>query len=59
MEGYLASLRTAEVNECQLKLAKFAGAFVWHAHDDADAACHVLLIEPRGVVNTGDAGAER
>lgn len=22
----------------------------------ADAECHVLLIEPRGVVNTGDAG---
>ena len=25
----------------------------------ADAECHVLLIEPRGVVNTGDAGGER
>lgn len=24
----------------------------------ADAECHVLLIEPRGVVNTGDAGGE-
>ncbi len=25
----------------------------------ADAECHVLLIEPRGTVNTGDAGGER
>jgi mannose-6-phosphate isomerase-like protein (cupin superfamily) len=25
----------------------------------ADDECHVLLIEPRGVVNTGDAGGER
>lgn len=25
----------------------------------ADAECHVLLIEPRGVVNTGDAEDER
>ncbi len=25
----------------------------------AAAECHVLLIEPRGVVNTGDAGGER
>lgn len=24
----------------------------------ADAECHVLLVEPRGVVNTGDAGGE-
>ncbi len=89
----------AEVNDHQLKLAKFEGDFVWHAHADADEAflvlagamriefrdgvthlaegdlcvvpkgvehrpradaeCHVLLIEPRGVVNTGDAGGER
>jgi len=25
----------------------------------ADAECHILLIEPRGVVNTGDAGGAR
>ena len=25
----------------------------------ADDACHVLLIEPRGVVNTGEAGGDR
>lgn len=25
----------------------------------ADAECHVLLVEPRGVVNTGDAGGAR
>ena len=25
----------------------------------AEQECHVLLVEPRGVVNTGDAGGER
>lgn len=25
----------------------------------ADEECHVLVVEPRGVVNTGDAGGER
>ena len=25
----------------------------------ADEECHVLLVEPRGVVNTGDAGGDR
>jgi len=25
----------------------------------ADGECHVLLVEPRGVVNTGDAGGDR
>lgn len=25
----------------------------------ADGACHILLLEPRGVRNTGDAGGER
>ena len=24
----------------------------------ADGECHVLLVEPRGVVNTGEAGGE-
>ncbi len=88
----------AEVNDYQLKLAKFEGEFVWHTHEDTDEAflvlegsmriefrdgvahlaegdlcvvpkgtehrpcadreCHVLLIEPRGVVNTGDVVGE-
>lgn len=88
----------AELNDYQLKLAKFEGQFVWHAHPDTDELflvvqgrmsiefrdgvthlaegelcvvprgvehrpaaeeeCHVLLIEPRGVVNTGDADSE-
>jgi len=86
----------AEMNDYQLKLVKFQGEFVWHAHKDTDEVflvidgemeigfrdrtvtlkagelfvvpkgvehitraateCHALLIEPRGVVNTGDAG---
>lgn len=86
----------AELNDYQFKLAKFEGAFTWHAHQDTDEAflvlegemdiefrdgrvtlragdlfvvprgvehrpaaareCHVLLVEPRGVINTGDAG---
>jgi len=89
----------AEMNDYQLKLAKFQGDFVWHDHKDTDevflvvkgamgielrggtahlsegeiyvvpkgggehrpfaeSECHVLLIEPRGVVNTGDSGGE-
>ena len=86
----------AELNDYQLKLAKFKGEFVWHDHADTDEMflvvegtmyiemadqtvalnagemyvvpkgvqhkpfaheeCHVLLVEPRGVVNTGEAG---
>jgi mannose-6-phosphate isomerase-like protein (cupin superfamily) len=89
----------AEMNDCQFKLVKFQGEFVWHDHKDSDEAfivlagemevgfrdrtvqvragemlvvprgtehitraaaeCRALLIEPRGVVNTGDAGGER
>ncbi|AZM95668.1 cupin domain-containing protein [Vreelandella venusta] len=88
----------AEMNDYQIKLAKFQGDFVWHDHKDTDEVflvvkgamsielrdgtvhlsegeiyvvpkgvehrpfaedeCHVLLIEPRGVVNTGDSGGE-
>ncbi|MDJ0756890.1 MAG: cupin domain-containing protein [Ardenticatenaceae bacterium] len=87
-----------ELNDYQLKLAKFKGEFVWHDHPETDEVfivlkgemsidfrdgrvdlsegemfivpkgvehkpfaieeCHVMLIEPRGVVNTGDAGGE-
>ena len=83
----------AELNDYQVKLAKFDGEFVWHQHDDTDemflcisgafsiefrdqvvslrsgemivvpkgiehkpmatSECAVLLLEPRGVVNTG------
>lgn len=89
----------AELNDYQIKLAKFHGEFVWHDHVDTDELflviegsmgielrdgithlspgelcvvpkgvehrpfaeheCHVLLIEPRGVVNTGEAGGSR
>ncbi|UTD54613.1 cupin domain-containing protein [Halomonas sp. MS1] len=88
----------AEMNDYQIKLAKFQGDFVWHDHKDTDEVflvvkgamgielrdgtvhlsegeiyvvprgvehrpfaedeCHVLLIEPQGVVNTGDSGGE-
>lgn len=88
----------AEMNDYQVKVAKFEGEFVWHDHEETDELflvvsgsmgielrdgivhlsegemyvvprgtehrpfaereCHVLLIEPRGVVNTGDAGGE-
>jgi mannose-6-phosphate isomerase-like protein (cupin superfamily) len=88
-----------ELNGQQVKLLKFLGEFVWHAHADADemflvvsgafemqfrdrtvgleagefiivprgvAHCpraaeevHVLLFEPAGIVNTGDADPER
>ena len=86
----------AEMNDCQFKLVKLQGEFVWHDHTDTDEAflvldgemeigfrdrtvtlrtgdlfvvpkgvehitraareCSALLIEPRGVVNTGEAG---
>ncbi len=88
----------AELNDHQIKLAKFRGPFVWHVHRDVDEAflvidgamriefrsgvrhlepgrlcvvpsgvehrpvaddeCHVMLIEPRGVTNTGDTDSE-
>lgn len=84
----------ADVNDCQVKLAKFQGEFVWHQHDHedelflvlegrlrmdfrdrqvwlergelivvprgvehrpvAEQEVHVLLVEPRGTLNTGD-----
>lgn len=85
----------ASLNGQEVKLAKIAGEFVWHKHDDADELflvldgwftmqyrdrsvrvdtgelvvvprgvehrpvaereCSILLFEPAGVVNTGDA----
>ena len=85
----------AEMNDCQFKLAKLKGEFIWHNHSNTDEVfivikgemdiefkdgkvtlkegemyvvkkgvehkpvakneCHVLVIEPRGVVNTGEA----
>lgn len=85
----------AELNGQQVKLAKFRGAFDWHAHEGedemflvlrgsftmefrdrsetlgpgqmivvprgvehrpvADEECSVMLVEPAGLVNTGDA----
>ncbi|WP_461611467.1 cupin domain-containing protein [Cytobacillus kochii] len=84
----------AEMNNYQLKVAKFSGEFVWHKHDHTDEVflvvkgeltirmrdedvvlkngdlfvvpqgvehcpyakeeCHVILIEPKGVINTGE-----
>ena len=84
----------AELNGQHVKIAKFAGAFDWHSHGDADemflvlqgsftmefrdhsvelsegqmlvvprgvehrpvadAECSVMLVEPAGLLNTGD-----
>ncbi len=89
----------AEMNDCQFKIVKLKGDFIWHGHkhtdetflviedelriDFRDGAVHVaagemfvvpkdvehkpyakdevklLLIEPRGVPNTGGEGGER
>jgi len=89
----------AELNDYQIKLVKFEGEFVWHAHADTDELflvlegqmdigfrdrtvtirkgelfvvprgaehitraereCHALIIEPRGVINTGATGGNR
>src|SRR5713101_386367 len=62
----------AEMNDYQFKLVKLQGEFVWHDHKNTDEVfvvpkgvehitraareCHALLVEPRGVVNTGRAG---
>ncbi|ARR51071.1 cupin domain-containing protein [Photobacterium damselae subsp. damselae] len=88
----------SELNDYQVKLAKFKGEFAWHDHKDtdelflvisgsmkiqfkdgfvdlkegemyivpkmalhrpiADNECHVMIIEPRGVINTGDADSK-
>lgn len=56
----------------EIKLAKLKGEFVWYIHDDTDELLMVprgvehrtvaaeetaiLLLEPAGVLNTGDAG---
>src|SRR5215469_10202112 len=88
----------AEMNDCQFKIVKLQGDFVWHDHKDTDETFLVIegelcidfrdgsvrigqgemfvvpkgvehkpyaerevklmLIEPRGVKNTGDAGGE-
>ena len=87
----------ARFNAYHLKLARVAGAFVWHSHPETDevflvlegvltielregavtlhpgelwvvpagvehrpvaaAECRILLIEPAGTANTGDAGS--
>lgn len=89
----------AEMNECQFKVVKLEGEFIWHSHKETDETFLVLegdlridfrdgavqigagelfvvpkgvehkpyaakevrlmLIEPRGVLNTGGAGGER
>ena len=85
----------ASLNDQAVKLAKFQGAFAWHAHENedelflvvqgeftmefrdrsvilregemivvprgvehrpvAEQECHVLLFEPAGIINTGNA----
>jgi hypothetical protein len=40
-----------DLNDSHVKLAKFKGEFVWHKH--------VILIEPKTTLNTGDARSER
>ncbi|MEO7996303.1 MAG: cupin domain-containing protein [Gemmatimonadaceae bacterium] len=89
----------AEMNDCQFKLVRIQGEFVWHSHADTDevflvvsgemaiefrdgrvdlksgemfvvrkgvehkpvatSECVMMLVEPRGVLNTGDAGGQR
>lgn len=60
----------AEANGWHLKLVKARGLFVWHRHDvdeiflvehrpDAGDGCEMMLLEPAGVITTGDAGGPR
>jgi hypothetical protein len=62
-----------EVNDSLVKLVKFRGDFVWHKHESefviiprgvehkpyAEEEAHVLLFEPKTVLNTGDVVNER
>ncbi|WP_367990003.1 cupin domain-containing protein [Vibrio sp. NTOU-M3] len=83
-----------ELNDYQIKIAKFKGEFIWHSHSETDELflvvsgkmklalpdetvdlaegdlyvvkkgvehkpiaeeeCHIMMIEPRGTLNTGD-----
>lgn len=65
----------AALNDYQCKVVRIEGDFVWHDHPETDelfvvprgvehkpyAAREVklLLVEPRGVLNTGHGGGER
>jgi mannose-6-phosphate isomerase-like protein (cupin superfamily) len=56
----------ARLGDYEIKVVKVKGQFVWHTHPEtdelflviegADGEVHAMLIEPAGVVNTGDAG---
>ena len=61
----------AEMNDYQFKVAKIKGDFIWHDHKDTDEVfigvehkpfaeneCKIMLVEPRGVINTGDVAGE-
>jgi mannose-6-phosphate isomerase-like protein (cupin superfamily) len=45
-----------DVNDSQIKLAKFAGAFDWHAHPAEDEA--FLVVEGRIAIDFEDGAAE-
>src|SRR5213079_934454 len=61
----------AQFNDCDVMVVKVKGEFVWHKHDDTDdffvvpkgvehrpvarEEVHLLLMEPTGTPNTGDA----
>jgi hypothetical protein len=42
----------AQLNEYDIMVVKVQGEFVWHKHDNTAS---LLLIEPTGTPNTGDA----
>jgi mannose-6-phosphate isomerase-like protein (cupin superfamily) len=65
----------AEMNDYQFKLARLEGDFIWHDHPETDETFVVpkgvrhrpcaegevklMLIEPRGTLNTGHEGGVR
>ncbi|RZJ60165.1 MAG: cupin domain-containing protein [Acidovorax sp.] len=62
IDGHWEPRVVAEMNDYQFKVVKVQGEFPWHVHAETDetfvvlevAQVKMLLIEPRGVVNTGD-----
>ena len=48
-----------ELNGQYVKLAKLKGEFTWHHHEGEEDETHVLMVEPKSTLNTGDIQSEK